>query len=84
MTILGMLIRLSVILNRAVDGTKANTESIAKLIEEDKRLDGRITSLDKEVQERDQKIYIKLTKIETEAVFIRDTLKEMKETLTNG
>ena len=71
LAILVILVRLTVVLNRAIEGTERNSENIAELFEEDKVLAKRIEEVDKEGKRVSAQIAVSLARIETDLEYIK-------------
>ena len=71
LAILVILVRLTIVLNRAIEGTERNAENIEKLFEGERRTNLRIEEVDREGKKVSAQIAVSLARIETDLEYIK-------------
>ena len=71
LAILAILVRLTVVLNRAIEGTERNTKNIEELFEGERKLNRRIEEVDREGKKVSAQIAVSLARIETDLEYIK-------------
>ena len=71
LAILVILVRLTVVLNRAIEGTGRNTKNIEELFEGERKLNRRIEEVDREGKKVSAQISVSLARIETDLEYIK-------------
>ena len=71
LAILVILVRLTVVLNRAIEGTERNSKNIEELFEGERKLNRRIEEVDREGKKVSAQIAVSLARIETDLEYIK-------------